>query len=330
MTAGTRYWVVVNRPRSGLFASFLQVLGHLHHAKQEHLVPVVFFGSNWPYWSQGGVHGAHNAWEYYFAPVSGTPLRDLVHKSEEELETSNIFSFAADRIIPTVNAEHWYDLSRQGSIDVPANVTIVNNWPSWDAGTRFLREERRKVFHELITEYIRVQPWIAEKAERFYGDNLAGRPVIAVHFRGPDHNTEVVGWHRLAYAREYLYGREIDCFLDQHPDALVLCATDNEKSLAWFQNRYGGRLRYYPARRSTAHGSPHFEFGGAEVGEEMLIEGLLLARADHFVHGISNVAFAVACLNPKLAHVDVYQRNERWLHNAWRVRNVIRRARALW
>ncbi len=90
----------------------------------------------------------------------------------------------------------------------------------------------------------------------------------------------------------------------------MLIATDTEASLGYFLDRYGDRCLYYPSRRSTGDSSPHMEFGGAEIGEEILIEGLLLSRTDFLVHGISNVAFAALAFNPDLPHVDIYQRHE--------------------
>ncbi len=48
------------------------------------------------------------------------------------------------------------------------------------------------------------------------------------------------------------------------------------------------------------------EVGGPVVGEEVLIEAMLLARTDHLIHGISNVTFVVLCMNKDLSHEDVY------------------------
>ena len=109
------------------------------------------------------------------------------------------------------------------------------------------------------------------------------------------------------------YMKEIDALLDCKPDALVYIATDTQVSFERFLKRYNRRCIYYNAKRSSENETPQLEFGGAKIGEEVLIEALLLARTDFLVHGISNVAYGVLCFNPVLPHIDIYERNEKEL-----------------
>jgi len=321
-----RFLGILNRPQVGLFATLIQVLGELHHCREQDLEPVVFFGSNWPYWSPDGHRGARNGWEYYFEPVSRWSLADVLGVDARELERRHIFDFDPDRIVANQNPAHVYAPPRRPPIPVPSHVTLVNRWPAFDAGVRSVHEDRRPVFRALIDAYVRPRPEILARVEAFAARHLAGRPVVGVHARDAEHLDEIVGWHLMAWAPPRLYLRVVDDWLDRNPDGAVLAATDTTRLLDAFRRRYGDRCVAWPARRSSGGGAPHKEFGGPLVGEEMLIEGLLLARTGHLVHGISNVALAVLCLAPALSHVDVYERYGAQLARALR-RQLHRSAR---
>ena len=301
-----QYRIITNRPQAGLFSSFIQVLGELHYCKQHGVIPVVFFGSNWVYWQHGGYNKAINGWEYYFKPVSGARISELTGKDEAYLENCNIFDFDNERIIPNNNPKHHYDLSRQGHIKLPSTVTVVNKWPDFHLGTGIFLEKNRIAASELIAEYITVHPDIQSRAGDYHARYIAGKSVAGVHIRGTEHRKEIEEWHGLKLAAESEYRNHIDSYLEGNSEARLFIATDTESNLEYFLKRYGDRCLYYGSRRSSSGNSPHMEFGGAQVGEEMLIDALLLAKTDYLIHGISNVAFAVLCFNPWLPHLDVY------------------------
>jgi hypothetical protein len=299
-------------------------LGELHYCRTSNLVPIVCFGDNWPYWSADGYRGARNAWEYYFAPVSPLTLGEVFGRDEAYLTHCNIFDFDPARSVANQNPRHVYDLSRRGHVPVPSHVTVVNRWPAFDAGTRHVREDRRAIVRRLIDEFIRVHPAITASVETWAARHLAGRQVVGVHVRGGEHDDEIEGWHALAHAPLRLYFREVDAALDQRPEAGVLLATDTTRTLDAFRRRYGDRMLSYDARRSDGDGAPHVDFGGPLVGEEVLIEGLLLARTQFLVHGISNLSTVALCFAPTLPHVDVYDRHGPTLTRLLRLRRGLR------
>jgi hypothetical protein len=304
---GCRYLLIMNRPRAGFFSSFIQVLGELHYCEKNDITPLVFFGNNWVYWQRGGYRGSRNGWAYYFEPVSSISLQDLIGLDEQYLESCNIFDFEEKNIIPNKNPEHVYDLSRCGHIKIPDNITVVNKWPEFHLGTRSFLEENREEANRLIGRFIKIHEDIVTKVNAFYSSHMKGEFVIGVHFRGVEHRLEVEQWHNLEFATEDRYSDEIDKVLGSHPDAKIFIATETEATLNYFLDQYGDRCVYYNSHRSPGESSPHIEFGGAEIGDEILIEALLLSKTDIFIHGISNVAFAVLALNVQLSHVDVYR-----------------------
>ena len=312
------YLLITNRPVAGMFASFIQVIGERYYCEQKDITPVVFFGSNWVYWQPGGYLNSINGWEYYFNPLSDVNISQLVGRSEEYLQYCNIFDYDNKRIIANKNPKHIYNLSRRGHLALSENITVVNRWPEFNLGVRSFCEGNRKIACRLVNDYIKVKPSILAKVERFYRDKMLGFTVIGVHLRGPSHNGEIEGWHKLSYADEKYYFAEVDRILELNPAARILIASDVSEVITSFEGNYGEKCIYLDAIRSTLQqGAPCHELGGALTGEEVLIEALCLARTDFFIHGISNVAYGVLCFNESLPHLDVYQKNEEELHRSY-------------
>ena len=63
---------------SGFFSNFTQVLSHIQRAEELGMVPVVDFENfRTLYNVDAPVNGSHNAWDYYFHPVSPFPLAEV-------------------------------------------------------------------------------------------------------------------------------------------------------------------------------------------------------------------------------------------------------------
>lgn len=323
-----QFLVILNRPPPfGFFATFRQVLGELWWCKTTGAVPVVFFNRDWVYWSQDKPADATNMWEAYFEPVSNYSITDLIDADLSYLEQCRILDFDNERIIPCPN--HRNARFRRSHIPVPPNVTLTNRWPDLLRGENLERPDLHHVLHELTNEFIRVRPAILEKVGRFYDRFFRGRRVIGVHIRGREHNIEIEGWHHMARAPEKLYMREIDTYLRSTADADIFVATDTVSILEMFEKRYGERVRSTNARRSVTGRAPHCETTGYDIGEEVLVDGLLLARCDFLVHGISSVSNAALSFNPDVPRIDVYSKYERRLRWALRLKRVIRGKRPL-
>jgi hypothetical protein len=291
----------------GFFALFFQVLGHIYQAEQEGIIPLVFFGGNCLYWSDHGYGGFQdNAWEYYFEPVSTLTIEDIFEEPLERLKYASIYEYSRANI--THNPPEHYTGTLKGSIAVPTNVTVTNCWAAFDPGQQEIHEDRRAIFHDLIHRYIHIRPRITRKIEDFYQQNFKNFTVLGVHMRGTERSQEVMGWYRKPHLDENIYMREVDRFLKQHPKAKIFLATDTKTTVEKFRERYPDRLLTYNAQRADEGNSPHLQFGGAELGEQVLIESILLSKTCFLIHGISNVAFASLCFNPTLSHLNVYSK----------------------
>lgn len=301
--------IILVRPGIGFFASFIQVLGELHYCANNNILPYVLFGSNWLYWHDDGWNDARNGWEYYFDQLSDLDIEKLLGKEEEVLLRCNIFDFQGDRRISDQHAMQSEPGSPSGHlVEIPSGTVVKNTWPEVDAGKRHFNEPLRSDFSRLIIKHIRIKDMYTKCADKFFRENLGGKPFIGVHCRGPEHNGEIGGWHCFARADEELYFKEVDLYLSGRPECRVFLATDTASTVSKFQERYGDKLVYRYATRSSTGSSPHLEKGGPKVGEEVLLDALILSKSDFLLHGISNVAFAVLCLNEQLEHLDIYDR----------------------
>jgi len=307
LEASNKGAVVCLSRRVGFFALFFQVLGHIYQAEQENLVPVVFFGSSCLYWSDKGYNGHEdNAWEYYFEPVSQFSIEDVFEQPLERLKYASIHEYSEVDITHNPPEEYTGDLP--GSILVPQNVKVTNCWSDFDPGQEEIHEERRAIFYDLIHRRIKIKPSILSKIDDFHQRHFVDAIVIGVHMRGTERSVEVTGWYSKPHLDEAVYMREVDRALKQFPKAKIFLATDTEATVEKFRSRYNDRLLTYDAQRAEEGNSPHLQFGGAVLGEQVLIEAMLLSKTCFLIHGISNVAFAALCFSPTLSHLNVYSK----------------------
>lgn len=323
-----RFLVIMSRPPPfGFFASFRQVLGELWWCRETGTIPIVFFNRDWVYWSEDKPHGATNAWESFFEPVSPYSIADLFDKDPAYLEQCRILDFDHDRIIPCPNPKPAR--FRKSHIPVPPNVTLTNRWPDTLRGDNLERPDLHDVLNGIVEEHIRVKPAILAKLNAFVDAHFRGRRVIGVHIRGGEHNIEIEGWHRMARAPESLYMREIDVYLKSKAEADIFLATDNTQTVDIFRKRYGNRIICSDAQRSSSGRAPHCETTGYDIGEDVLIDGLLLAQCDYLVHGISSVPNGTLAFRPDIPRVDVYERYKRRLRWTLALRRTMRLKRPL-
>ena len=248
--------------KGGLFYNFLGALNNIRYAESKNMVPVVLWDAPYLYFEKGH-GGTDNIWEYYFEPVSSA------HYEEN------------DTIWP--------------SNEAPDNRAL--------APTRFSKCHQyeaaslRKQMSEIIKKYIRVKPSIQQKIDQFYQENMAGKITIGIHLRGTDKKDEL----------QYTFDPEImlhdaNKLAADFPGCQFFIATDEEKLLKKAQNILQGKVLYCPAQRSL-NGSPiHYskQKNKAHLGEEVIIEALLLSRCNMFLHTCSSVSTAVLFFNPTL------------------------------
>lgn len=167
---------------------------------------------------------------------------------------------------------------------------------------RRIKEDARllHLLHDVLADRVRVQPDILEKAAAFRRERLPEARVIGVHIRGTDH-IRMYG-DRIDLDR---YFSEVDRLLSSGYTQVFL-ATDDARFYRAFVERYGERLVSYGSHRTESGQGVHFENSAPrEIGEEVVIDWLLLAGTQYFIHGESNVATAVLIRSPDLPHANM-------------------------
>jgi hypothetical protein len=286
-----RYLISLGRRTSGLFGLFVQVLKCLSASPE--LTSVVYWGRNsFCYWSDQGWHGALNGWEYYFEPVSEHSLTDLLRLKPERL------ALMTDRKLARyIESSDRLDASRFVLMHKHRNDNDLLN----QDGVRNFRQ----IYGQVISERIRVKQHVLAEVNGFWHQHLEGERVIGIHYRSTDKPAE------LAERSDPTPSVSIDDYLDRAlaldgaHDARFFLATEDELALERARQRLGNRLVSTQATRSRDSIPPHLAVGGPRVGQEALVDCLLLARCHHLVHGVSNLSHAALLFSPEMTHSDM-------------------------
>lgn len=278
--------LITARP-AGLFSLVFQVLEQIDVCQRYHITPVVYWNSICPYWSEAGYNDVRNAWEYYFRPVSSVKLTELI-----AAETA---------------PEHLTAIKLTELVNQP-QVTVSDQYLFHLIPELSVNEKQRQYIHSLLQHHIVIHEAILKKVDQFYNTHLSGHEIIGVHLRGKEKYTDLHFTGRGYLSLDYYY-KEIDHYIERHPTAIIFLASDTIVLANKMIERYGKRIRQTVALRSNDEtGGVHLQTSQAELGEQVLIDCLLLARSNFLVHGISNVPFAATYFNPTLPHVDIYKK----------------------
>lgn len=256
----------------GLFSCFFAVLNNIRWCEKNGVTPVVDWmrdrHSN--YYQKEGYNGSTQPWEYYFEPISAPT--EKVGRLQQGTMIYNGYCAPDGSGIP-VTTRHSKDYKRT-----------------------FEKEYRRSIY-QTITEYITIKPVITQKVEQFYQDTMIGKTTVGIHMRGTDKSAEVrpVSVEEVCEAANNCAQGLVGC--------QFLMATDEERLLTEAKGLLNGPVISYNAQRSL-DGKPVHKWvksgPKAQLGEEVLIEVLLLSRCNAFVHTCSNVSSAVLFFNPEL------------------------------
>ncbi|MBR1439614.1 MAG: hypothetical protein IJ589_00165 [Lachnospiraceae bacterium] len=259
-------------PWAGFFSNYQYVLGHILCAIEQDLIPVVDM-QDYPtlYNEPRGYHGIKNAWNYYF--------EDPVEVSLDKAVQSGNFILCEPTYLP--QSERYC-----GEYGFPTPDAVSYYAP-------------------IIEKYLRFTPQIKEQleetAKRFDGYSF----VIGVHYRGTDMRAGTYSDHPVTHIlNEYI--DNVERVLDQHPDAVIYLATDEEAAVTTFSNHFGNIVLSQNAFRSAASNStqdgihfqennrPHHRY---QMGLEVLTDAWILSKCSALICGLSNVAGAAVLWN---------------------------------
>ena len=258
-------------PERGFFGCFISALNNLAWCDKNKVFPIIYWDKNSCYYDGAGYNEipnssfSYNAWEYYFEQVS-------THTYKEK------------------------DPQWQGFRDLDGKgVSLLK-----DLGEKYNTKKYRDQMHKIIKKFIQIKPSVLKKVDQFYQKHMDGIITIGLHIRGTDKFTEVKPVSLDAF---FQAAREA---AKNYPNCQFFIATDEASILEEAQRKLPGKVIYYDSYRSV-NGKPlHTHTKGyskAKLGEEILIEALLLSRCDVFIHTVSNVSMCVLFINPDINNI---------------------------
>ena len=281
----------------GFFAEFLWVLNHLDYCVTRGFTPVVFWGEQSSYFPHHGPKDL-NMWDYFFEPVSS-----LRYIQGDKLALDHYYR---DDFSVIWNYPQYIQLLNFSESSTRKSfVKIFNKFPPMNHVYPFGKQHlydyafRKMIKSQLIDKFIKVKQPIVQKCDEFYNKYIKGISTIGIHLRGRWIHGEMpeITVEQIARLANELANNDTQFFV----------ATDQVALIQQAKIYLKGKVIYYETQRSNAPTSP---FPGKKLhpklGEDLLIETLLLSKCNYFIHTISNVSTVVLYFNPDLPHRVLY------------------------
>ncbi len=182
------------------------------------------------------------------------------------------------------------------------SMTGLHAYRMYKRGSRW-----RTDYGRAFAEHVRVREELRNRVDELWRDGGVADRAIGVHFRHPEHSHECL---RQIPTMEVF----IDCtekLLERAGAASVVLATDVREAVDAFGAAFGDRLLVQSDVARAPVGETQYDWGAPPsiaLGEQTLIDALLLARCDTLLHTTSNIATAVGYMNPRLRMVHCESR----------------------
>lgn len=183
----------------------------------------------------------------------------------------------------------------------------------------------RHWYHLYLATYVHLQDHINNKIESIYEQNLRGYKIISAHIRHPSHGMEQPGARMPTVDLYCTLIREIQAREGLTPhNSRIFLATDQDNVVNRLKAEFGDMVVFSAdAARTSKADDEHFnslsqaerlqegfqiqhltaanpDYWSTKMAEEVIVDTYLLAKGDYFVHVTSNIATAVAFINPSI------------------------------
>ena len=164
-------------------------------------------------------------------------------------------------------------------------------------------ENQREIINKLIHEYLPIKSFILEKVDDFMLP-YKNKKILGIHKRGTDH---------------WIHGQKLDLSeyiiavnkeLEKNNYDYIFLATDEYKTRKIFKEYFKDKLIYYPSKllSQNDHLAVHYGIGLSEpylMGEEVLIESLILSKCDKLIKTVSSVSHFAIFYNLDLEYIEL-------------------------
>jgi hypothetical protein len=258
---------VITAWNGGFFSHVNRVVNHLYHSLGHKGCAAIHVdwhvGEHIPLFVYG-TKADGELWRHFFEPLT------FPNAPDDELTTSG-----------------YADLSMTG----------LHAYRMYKRGSRWRAE-----YGSAFAKHVHVHEDLRRHMDGQRRDGGVGTRSIGVHYRHPDHSHEC--------PRPI---PSIDVFIERTRSLLrgdslasVVLATDVHEAVDSFRAAFGDRLLVQPGvERVHAREQQHSQARPPSIalGQQALIDALLLARCDVLLHTVSNLATAVGYMNPQMKMV---------------------------
>ena len=233
----------------------------------------------------------YSCWEHFFEPVTNHTIKEALGS---EHEISDIFQVGFHDLDLASLSDKFLIYNLHSYTPLNLWVHCYNNSPS-------LQEHREKV-GLYIKKFVKVKEEIAKKVDTFTKERFSEN-TIGVHIRGTDKSSEsYIGQRPHITVDDYITGTERA--LKESPDATLFVASDNNEAIAkMFKSFPKNKIVVYNCTRMSSYSSylpVHLSSAVSPLlGEEALIDCLLLSKCKHIVCTDSNLAATALYFNPE-------------------------------
>jgi hypothetical protein len=252
---------------AGFFSHLNRVINHLHHSLGRDGCSAIRVdwraGAEMPFFVYGTPEDGE-LWQRFFEPLA-FPSMPLEERTTWEYADLSITGL------------HAYEMYKQGS-----------RW--------------RTAYGCAFSDHVRVRDELRRAASELWRDGGADEQSVGVHFRHPGHGHECP--RPIPPVEDFI--ERTRGLLRRRRGGSVVLATDVHEAVEKFQSAFGDRLLVQPgvarAHARGFHADRNVEPSVA-LGEQALIDALLLARCEVMLHTVSNLPTAVGYMNPGLRMV---------------------------
>lgn len=287
-----QFTLIIRNRDSGFFSNFNLVLNNL-------------------YWRLGrdGIRAAIVDWR------ATARTAQFPYASEEQ---ENLWL----RFFEPLPFENFPAARRESNFYALTNITSKFAYAAYKLNRRWRRD-----YHRLYRRYIRVRPSVRESIDQIYRSSMAARYCVGVHYRHPAHDTECL----YPIPPPEVFIERARRMLPKTRPGAVFLATDLEPVVDAFRIAFGESLVIQPRvwrAKSASEKEVHRQGApGLELGEQVLIDCLLLARCDAMLHVASNIATAAGYINPRLKMVYCETPRQAIYGYWWSLKTIWRRRR---
>ncbi|KAJ7361835.1 hypothetical protein OS493_014477 [Desmophyllum pertusum] len=239
-----------------------------------------------------------NSWHWYFEAVN--------HGLESKVENVLCLLRAKDdSFLESLNKTAKLDVRPIIDNSFKDRIDVVGYEDS-----KIITTQERMRINKLIQQYVKPNSRIRETLRMFYHRYLAGFTVLGVHVRGTDHWAET-SEQKLPSLMSWVEKAQLILETLPRPRKIFI-ASDNNEVIKKFVTCFGkDTVVFTKAVRAKGYHSqnaPHafkFKENAADpyerqIGTQVLLDILLLAKCDHFLHTESSVASLASYFNPHM------------------------------